>query len=103
MNWLANSQNHAYGYNAIASSIAPTATPLTKVSQFQGVDLQGDNIFPGVVTKDSYVFFGLDQDHPKTRPPSTTMVTRWARATRPVSSTATRMKCTPAKGARIYQ
>ena len=54
MNWLANSQSYVGGYNAIATD----RYTLDKVSQFQGVDLQGDNISPGVVTKDSYVFLG---------------------------------------------
>jgi uncharacterized membrane protein len=57
MKWFTNSQNHATGYNAVSTSIATDRYTFDKVSQFN-VDLQGDNIYPGIVTKDSYVFLG---------------------------------------------
>jgi uncharacterized membrane protein len=58
MKWLSSPQNHSRGYNSIAASTETDRYTFQKVEQFENVDLEGDSIYPGVITRDSYVFTG---------------------------------------------
>jgi uncharacterized membrane protein len=58
MSWLSNAENHGGGSNNLSTSIMTDRYTFDRIEQFKKVSVAGDNIYPGVVTRDSYVFLG---------------------------------------------